>query len=231
MKAICNGFPNTVLVLGPSGSGKDTQISKLVDRCGYVQIGTGEMFRKAYEQKTPEGIEAFGYYDKGEWVPDDLVYRIFTDWMKQYDAAEPWIFSQVVRAPGQVERFDSLMAAYGRKLELVIYFSLSEEAAIERMSLRRHCPTCGREYNLKYIKPLKDELCDDDGTQLVVRDDDKPDAIRKRLQEFTEKTKPVIAEYTNRGILLEIDASPSIEKVWSDVQKQMAEWIKARGGK
>lgn len=221
MKAICEDAPNTILVLGPSGSGKDTQISKLVERCGYEQIGTGEMFRDAYERKTPKGIAAYEYWSVGKWVPDDLVYEVFAEWLKRYDPKAKWIFSQVVRAPGQVARLDELLSTYNRKLDLVISFRLSEEAAIERMSLRRHCPKCGREYNLKYVKPKNGEHCDDDGEKLVARDDDKPDAIRKRLKEFEEKTRPVIEAYRARGIIVEIDATPPIDDVWESVKKTL----------
>ncbi|MDD3661906.1 MAG: nucleoside monophosphate kinase [Candidatus Dojkabacteria bacterium] len=224
MKATCSGYPRTVLVLGPSGSGKDTQIDKLAALCGYEKIGTGDMFRREYEKKTPEGIEAYSYWSKGVWVPDELVYSIFSIWMKQYDPEKPWIFSQVVRAPGQVGLFDDLLKTYGRSLDAVVLFALSEEAAIERMSLRRHCPKCGREYHLKYVPPKKGEVCDDDGEDLVSRDDDTPDSIRQRLREFNGKTRPVIDAYTARGLLVEVDASPPIEMVWQGTRKALDTW-------
>jgi len=217
MKAICN-FPKTVLVLGPSGSGKDTQIDKLVDLCGYEKIGTGDMLREEYAKRTTKGIEAHKSWGEGRWVPDDLMYELFSEWITKYDRSKPWIFSQVVRAPGQVAMFDDLLGKLGRKLDMVLYFSLSSEAAIERMSLRRHCPVCGREYHLVYVKPRNGEVCDDDGTALIRRDDDYPEAIEQRLEEFKNKVVPILSEYTTRGILTEVDASPSIDDVWKSVK-------------
>lgn len=219
MKAICKKLPKTMLFLGPSGSGKDTQIDLLTDLCGYVSIGTGEMFREEYEKKTELGRKAFEYWGKGEWVPDDLVYQLFSEYLKKYDSTKPWIFSQVVRTSAQIDLFDSLLEKFDRTLDKVVYFNLSEEAAIERMSLRRFCPVCNRDYHLKYKKPLSDDICDDCKVPLEIRPDDHPDAIRKRLDEFNEKTRPVLDAYRKKGILIEVDASPSI----NDIHKTLLE--------
>ena len=224
MKAICSKLPETILVLGPSGSGKDTQIDKLVELCGGEKIGTGDMFREEYEKGTEVGINAFEeYWGKGIWVANDIVYEVLESWIQKFDPDKKWFFSQVVRDPGQVELFDNLMGKLGRKLELVIHFTLDEDTAMERMSLRRHCPKCGREYHLQYKPPQNDEKCDDDGEELSIRDDDYPEPIRQRIEEYNEKVLPVVEEYRGRGILVEIDASPSIEDVWEAVQQKMME--------
>lgn len=217
MKAICDLIPNTVLVLGPSGSGKDVQIDTIVRTCGFVKIGTGDMFREEYEKKTDAGIKAFSYWGEGKWVPNDLVYRVFSSWITRFDNKKPWIFSQVVRDPGQVPLFDELLCQYGRTVEMVIHFTLSEEAATERMSLRRHCQVCGKEYHLKFVPPKDGKTCDVDGEVLVRRDDDHPEAIRMRLVEYTNKVLPVTDEYKKRGILITVDASPPIEQVWENL--------------
>jgi adenylate kinase len=219
-----NQLPEVILVLGPSGSGKDTQIDKLVQKFDYEKIGTGDMFRELYAQKDPDAIEAHQYYSKGIWVPDELVYKLFKKWLKKYDATKKWIFSQVVRTVGQVKRFDNLLQDYEKKIGMVIYFALSKEAAIERMSLRRHCPKCGEEYHLKYVPPKKDGFCDNDGEKLEIRKDDHPEAIKQRIKEFENKTKPILDIYKQREILVEIDAAPSIEKIHKVVLKKLAEY-------
>jgi adenylate kinase len=215
-------LPNTVLVIGPSGSGKDTQIDKLVEKFNYEKIGTGDMFREMYAQGDPDGIKAHEYCEKGVWVPDDLVYSMFAKWIKRYDQDKKWIFSQVVRTEDQVEMFDNLLQKFDRELDLVIYFSLSDEAAIERMSLRRYCPQCGEEYHLKYVPPKKEGVCDNDGTQLEVRDDDHPEAIKQRIKEFRNKTEPILEVYRNRDLLVEIDASETIEEIHEVVLEKLS---------
>ncbi|MEA3357443.1 MAG: nucleoside monophosphate kinase [Patescibacteria group bacterium] len=217
MNTICNKLPTTMLVLGPSGSGKDTQIDILVEKCMCEKIGTGDMFRVMYEQGVKGSKEANEYIKRGEWVPDKIVYELFAEWLKRYDSEKHWIFSQVVRTKPQVSLLDQLLEGYGRSLGKVIYFSLSDKAAIERMSLRRHCPECGKDYHLKYNKPKKDEVCDDCRVGLVMREDDNPKAILSRLREFNSKTRPILDIYSSRGILIEIDASPSIEEIHKEL--------------
>lgn len=222
MKAICKNFPHTMIFLGPSGSGKDTQADLLSKLCGYEVIGTGAMFRAEYEKKTKEGIEAYRYWGKGKWVPDELVYRLFRNWIKQYDPQKQWIFIQVVRTSPQVKLFEDFLKEYDRKLDKAIYFQLSDEAAIERMSLRRYCPKCGRDYHLKYKKPKNDEVCDDDGIKLVIRDDDNPKSIKQRINEFRIKTEPLLEIYKKRGIMVEVNADPSIKEIHKTLVKMFS---------
>lgn len=220
MKAICKKLPKTMLFLGPSGSGKDTQAQLLADLCDFQVIGTGEMFRDKKILNSDIGQEAYGYWGKGVWVPDDIVYKLFVDWLKRYDNGKGWILSQVVRTVPQIPLLDNLLEQeFSRKIDRVIYFSLSAEAAIERMSLRRHCPKCGQEYHLKYKKPRNDEVCDNDGTKLIARDDDTEAAILSRLNEFETKVRPVLDVYRKRGILEEFDAAPSIDDIHKNLLK------------
>lgn len=210
--------------LGPSGSGKDTQAELLAKLCGYEVIGTGDMFRSEYEKKTKEGMEAYKYWSKGKWVPDELVYDLFGSWIKKYDASKPWILVQVVRTEPQVKLLDDLLLEYTKNISLVVYFKLSDEVAVERMSLRRYCPKCGRDYHLIYKKPINDEICDDDGSKLMIRADDYPEAIKQRLSEFREKTSPILDIYRERGMLVEVDADPSIKIIHKDLVKLLSNY-------
>lgn len=207
----------TILFHGPSGSGKDTQANLLVQKFGFESIGTGDMFRQMYSEGDLDAIKAHGYWSKGSFVPNELVYKMLNKWVDRYNADKDWIFVSVVRDPGQIPLFDKLLEDKGRSLDKFIHFILSEDAAIERMSLRKVCPNCNATYHSKYKKEKITGYCDKCGTVLVQREDDKPDRIRKRLQEYDKTIEPILEEYRNRGVLLEVDASPSIEKIHKDI--------------
>ncbi len=218
MKATCKSLPHTMLVIGPSGSGKDTQVDNILNACGGVKITTGSMFRDAYEHKTADGITAYESWSKGEWVNDDLTYHMLSNYVKSFPPEETWILVAVVRRESQIALLDDLLAKSGRVLDTVLYFPLSEEAAVERMSLRRICPKCGADYHLKYKKPKNGELCDKDGALLAIREDDKPESIKNRIRSYNETITPILNTYRSRGILVTVDASPSIDDVWKSVQ-------------
>ncbi len=207
--------PKTILVHGPSGSGKDTQVDLLVEKFGFEKIGTGEMFRSLSE----ENEEIGGLINSGQFIPSELTYELLGKWMKNYDSKKGWVFVSVVRTFDQIELFDKLLKEYNRQLDLFIHFSLSPEKAIERMSLRKICSVCGENYHDKY-KPEKEEtVCDKDGGKLLRRDDDKPEAIKKRLEEYDKSIQPIMNEYEKRGLLVDIDAAFTIEEIQKEVMK------------
>lgn len=207
----------TVLFHGPSGSGKDTQVELLQEKYEFESIATGDMFRSMYKQGDIEAIRAYTYWSKGQWVPNDLVYSMLNRWIKRFDVSKNWAFVSVVRDVGQIPMFDETLSSVNRKLDCFIHFTLSEEIAIERMSLRWICPNCDATYHEKY-KPEKIKgYCDRCGTKLIQREDDRPDRIRNRLREYNRTIEPIIETYKSRGILIEIDASPSIDEIHKEV--------------
>ncbi|MCA9374918.1 nucleoside monophosphate kinase [Candidatus Dojkabacteria bacterium] len=210
---------NTLHFHGPSGSGKDTQLDLLEKLVDFERIGTGDMFRRMFEQGTELGKKANEYWGKGNLVPTELTYQLLEEWCKQFDPAKPWYFVSTVRAVDQISRFDDLLAKFDRKLDHFIHFALSEEAAIDRLSLRWYCPKDGTTYHEKYKKEKIKGICDKDGTQLIQRSDDKPDAIKQRMSFYRESIEPILSEYRSRGILIEIDAAPSIEEIHHEVVK------------
>lgn len=203
----------SILFHGPSGSGKDTQVDLLVNKYLFVNIGTGEMFRTMYKEADLQAIKAYQYWSKGKFVPNDLVYSMLSKWVKRFEPEKDWAFVSVVRDPGQVEQFDKLLLENNRVLDHFVHFTLSEEHAIERMSLRRICPHCDTTYHLKYKKEKVEGYCDKCGTKLVQREDDQPDKISLRLKEYNRTIQPILQTYKERGILIEIDATPSIEEI------------------
>ncbi len=214
-----NTFKNkkTILVHGPSGSGKDTQVDLLVEKFGFEKIGTGEMFREL--MKKDKEIEKT--INSGQFIPSELTYKLLTEWMRRYDSEKNWIFVSVVRAVDQIQLFDNLLKEYGRDLDAFIHFSLSAEKAIERMSLRKVCSICGENYHEKYKPEKENDVCDKDGGKLVRRDDDKPEAIQKRLNEYNQSIKPILHEYDSRGLLIDIDASFTIEEIHQEVLRNL----------
>lgn len=210
---------NTYMIHGPSGSGKDTQINKLVEKFPdkFERIATGDMFRTNYQQRTADGLEAHKYWGEGKWVPAKMVYKMLGKWIQLFSEKEDWIFVSAVRAHDQIPLFDGLLNKYSRKLNLFIHLKLSEEKAVERMSLRKICPVCGAIYHSKYKPEKKRGFCDNDGGKLFPREDDKPEIVRVRIQEYNRTIEPILKEFKSRGILREIDADQGIEAIHKEI--------------
>ena len=207
----------TILFHGPSGSGKDTQVDLLVKQYEFENIGTGEMFRMMYKEGDIESIKAYQYWSKGRFVPNDLTYSMLNRWVRRFDISKSWAFVSVVRDAGQIPLFDEILEKNERKLDYFVHFLLSEEMAIERMSLRKICPYCEATYHIKYKKEKVEGYCDKCGTKLIQREDDQPDKIKLRLQEYNRTVGPIVETFRQRGVLVEIDASPSIEEIHTEV--------------
>lgn len=203
----------TILFHGPSGCGKDTQVELLAEKYDFENIGTGEMFRRMYTDGDMQAIKAYQYWSKGTFVPNEITYEMLGRWMKNFDKSKNWAFVSVVRDVGQIPLFDNLLINENRPLDKFVHFTLSEESAIERMSLRLVCTNCGNTYHQKYKPEKVKGFCDKCGTILSQREDDKPDRIKRRLEEYNRTIAPILKEYKGRGILLEIDANPSIEEI------------------
>jgi adenylate kinase len=203
----------TILFHGPSGCGKDTQVELLAQKYNFENIGTGEMFRKMYADGDLEAIKAHQYWSKGLFVPNDLAYSMLNRWVETFDKEKNWAFVSVVRDAGQIPMFDKLLQDHGRTLDKFVHFRLSEESAIERMSLRLICSNCGTTYHQKYKPEKVKGFCDKCGTMLSQREDDQPDKIKKRLEEYNRTITPILDEYKSRNILVEIDANPGIEEI------------------
>lgn len=209
----------TILFHGPSGCGKDTQVDFLVANNNFENIGTGEMLRKMFAEGDEDAIKANEYMSVGKFVPNEIIYRMLPKWLDKYNPEKNWAFVSVVREVEQILLFDELLKSKNKKLDKFIHFKLNEETAIERMSLRWYCPECGATYHEKY-KPEKTKgICSKCSAKLVKRDDDQPAKIIERLKEYNRTIAPILEEYRSRGILFEVDASPSIEEIHEEIIK------------
>lgn len=209
----------TILFHGPSGCGKDTQANLLVDKFDFENIGTGEMFREMYMAGDIDAIKAREYWNKGKFVPDDLVYKMFAKWLGRFNNEKDWVLVSVVRSANQIPLLDNILKERDRKVDTFVHFKLSEDKAIERMSLRWVCPSCTTVFHELYKKEKVKGFCDKCGMKLEQREDDRPEKIKIRLQEYNRTITAILMEYRNRGILIEVDASPSIEDIHNELIK------------
>lgn len=214
-------MPKTYLFHGPSGSGKDTQVEELQDKYEFENIGTGQMFRTLLDEGLDDAKKAYEQWGKGKWVNSELTYKLLEEWLKKYDSNKDWILISTVREEEQIAMLDELLKKNGRKLDKVIYFDLPTENAIERLSLRRVCPKCGGIFHLKWKKEEVKGKCDFCNTDLIQRADDKPEKIKSRMAEGDRTSTVIKGAYEERGILVEINASPSIESIHQEVLKAL----------
>jgi len=210
-----------ILFLGPSGSGKDTQIDLLKEVIPLEDISTGDMFRTMYKEGHPIAVEAKKYWSKGVWNPDEQVFDLLAIWLERYNPEKSWAFSAAVRRESQIPLFDEVLKIYNKTLDFVIHFSLSEEFAVQRLSLRWVCDGCGENYHEMYKVEKKQGVCDKCGSMLVQREDDKPEKIKIRLAEYNKSIDPIKKAYEKRGIWMDIDASSSIESIHEVVCKSL----------
>jgi len=212
----------TILFHGPSGSGKDTQVELLVDKFEIEKIGTGDMFRTMYSEGDIDAIKAYEYWRQGKFVPNDLTYKMFSKWLAKFNQEKDWILVSVVRDIGQVPLLDELLTQYGRKLDIFLHLKLSEEMAIERRTLRWTCPRCGATYHKKYKKERVEGYCDKCGMKLSQREDDTLERTKSLYNEYQKTITPILGEYSKRGIVKEVDASPSIEEIHNEIIRQLS---------
>lgn len=211
----------TVLFHGYPGSGKDTQVDLLVNKYEFEGIGAGEMIRSMYKQGDIEAFKANQYLEKGQLVPNDLIYSMLNKWVERFDEKKDWAFVSAVRDIGQIPLFDDLLKRKKRTLDYFIHFTLPDEVAVERLSLRRICPYCDTTYHAISKPENVKGYCDRCGTKLVQREDDLPERITVRQKEYYKAISPILEAYKQRGILIEIDATPSIEEIHNQVVQKL----------
>ena len=206
-----------IVMLGAPGAGKGTQASILVKKYDIPHISTGEIFRANIKNETELGKKVKGYIDKGLLVPDELVCDLVVDRIEQSDCARGYILDGFPRTIPQAESLDVALTNSGENLDIAIDIEVPNEEIIERMSGRRVCPTCGATYQMEVIPPKREGICDTCGDGLVLRDDDAPKTVQKRLDVYHEQTKPLIDYYRETGILKVIDGTKGMKRVSEEI--------------
>lgn len=218
-----------IIMLGAQGTGKGTVAGLISEQTGLPQISTGDIFRKNISEKTPLGVEADKYISKGNLVPDDITVPMVEDRLTWDDAKNGVILDGFPRTIEQAEKLDKILAKKGEKIDLVINLVTPKEEIIDRMLTRRVCTNqdCKATYNIKLHPPVKEGICDKCGSPLKQRaDDSDPEAIKRRLEIYEEKTSPLVEYYKEKGVLRTETVSISINRMGKDVAEDVVEFLK-----
>jgi len=209
-----------VVLLGPPGSGKGTCAKIIGEMFDVPVITTGDMLRVAVARATPLGVTAKGYMERGELVPDDLVNDLVAERLRESDAGNGFILDGYPRSPKQAEALERILEQTGKRLDHVLHVNLEDETIIDRLSKRRSCPKCGAIYHLDNKPSRTNGRCDVCTTALVQRNDDKPEVIRRRLEVYREKTRPLLDFYEHKGAIKAIRGDIDLKEL-PDVLKRV----------
>jgi adenylate kinase len=211
-----------LVLLGPPGAGKGTQAERLVADFGLPYYSTGIILRAAIDAESELGREAKEYVDKGELVPDELVCRVIEERFDSGEADDGFLLDGFPRTIGQAEMLESALDSRGRLLTAVLLIEVGDDEVIRRLSGRRQCVKNGHVYHLEFDPPKNEGVCDQDGSRLVQRDDDKPETIRKRLSVYQEQTAPLVDWYEERGVLRRFDGTRTPDEVHARIRATLA---------
>ena len=205
------------ILLGPPGAGKGTQAVKIVEKYGIPHISTGDIFRENIKNGTELGKKAQEYMNRGELVPDDLVIEIATDRLLKDDCKNGFLLDGFPRTIPQAEVLDKALSEINDKIDYAINVDVPDENIINRMGGRRACLSCGATYHMVHIPPKKEGICDVCGQPLVLRDDDKPETVKNRLDVYHKQTQPLIDFYNAKGILKSVDGTVDMKDVFAAI--------------
>lgn len=206
-----------IIMLGAPGAGKGTQAKKIAEKYAIPHISTGDIFRANIKGDTELGRKAKSYMDQGQLVPDDVTIAMLLDRISQEDCKNGYVLDGFPRTIPQAESLTAALAERGEAVDYAVNVDVPDEAIVTRMAGRRACIGCGATYHVVYNPPAKEGICDVCGETLVLRDDDKPETVQKRLGVYHEQTQPLIDYYGNSGVLANVDGTQELNKVFEDI--------------
>ena len=212
-----------IIMLGAPGAGKGTQAKKIAEKYQIPHISTGDIFRANIKNGTELGKKAKTYMDQGLLVPDELVCDLVVDRVQQDDCKKGYILDGFPRTIPQAESLDAALSKIGQKMDFAIDVDVPDSHIVKRMSGRRACLSCGATYHIVYAPTKVENICDKCGGTLILRDDDKPETVTKRLGVYHEQTQPLIDYYTKSGTLKEVDGTIDINDVFAAIVKILGE--------
>jgi adenylate kinase len=208
-----------VIFLGPPGAGKGTQADRLATEWGVPHVATGDMLREKAQEGTRLGLEAKRYMDSGALVPDEVVIGLAEERLGERDAARGWVLDGFPRTVPQAEALDALLRRNGIELDRVIFFDVSRDELLRRLTGRRVCRECGAAFHLVFNPPAKPDTCDRCGGPLYQRADDAESAVTHRLEVYTQQTAPLLDYYRQRGILTAVPGEGKVEEVTNAIRQ------------
>ena len=206
-----------IIMLGAPGAGKGTQAKQIAAKYEIPHISTGDIFRANIKNGTELGKKAKEYMDQGLLVPDELTCDLVMDRISQDDCANGFVLDGFPRTIPQAEALDTALAKIDAKMDFAIDVDVPDSHIVNRMSGRRACLNCGATYHITAIPPKQEGICDTCGKELVLRDDDKPETVQKRLDVYHDQTQPLIDYYQKQGILKSVDGTMPMEDVFSGI--------------
>lgn len=206
-----------IIMLGAPGAGKGTQAKKIAEKYGIPHISTGDIFRSNIKGGTELGMKAKAFMDQGALVPDELTIGMLMDRIKEADCENGYVLDGFPRTIPQAESLTAALEAMGQKIDYAVNVDVPDENIINRMSGRRACLNCGATYHIVYNPSKVEGVCDVCGDKLVLRDDDKPETVKKRLDVYHEQTQPLIEYYEKAGVLANVDGTQDMNQVFADI--------------
>lgn len=210
-----------IILLGPPGAGKGTIAGEIKKKINIPVVSTGDILRNAIQDGSDLGKEVQGYVTSGKLVPDHLIIKIIEKRIQKKDCDQGFMFDGFPRTIQQAKELDLLVLKLGKEIDQVFYFETSYDVIIERLSSRRVCSHCGTIYNLNYNPPQITDQCDKCGGDLIQRDDDKEETIKKRLEVYNSETLPLVEYYHKKNIMTRIDADKDVKDRFRDVWKRL----------
>lgn len=208
-----------LILMGLPGAGKGTQASRISSEYGIPHISTGDMFRAAIKEETELGVKAKSFLDAGALVPDDVTIGIVKERLEQEDCKDGFLLDGFPRTTVQAEALEEILTDLGRSLDFVLNIDVPKDQLIERLAGRRVSPSSGRSYHVIYNPPKVDGVCDVDGSELIQREDDKPETVKNRLEVNIEQQQPLKDFYEQKEYLKDIQGDRDIDQVFAEIDK------------